>query len=84
MVVIGTSWVILARNHPRQNVQNVLIRYEAESSWLTGKNGGTSHRDAGEVGLWGVGKWKGEPIGKCQWEPPEEISKRQGEMWERA
>lgn len=57
---MGTGWVILARNHPRQNVQNVLIRYGVDSHWLTGENGGGSHRDSLEVGLWGVERWKGE------------------------
>ena len=80
MAVIGTSWVILARNRPRQNVQNVLIRYGAQSSWLPGKNGSASHGDSGEVGLWGVGRWKGEHISRCQWEPQEEISKKEGNV----
>lgn len=62
MVVMGTGRVILSRNHPGQNVQNVLIRYGAESCWLTGENGGGSHRDSQEGGLWGVGRWKGERV----------------------
>lgn len=80
MAVLGTSWVILARNHPRQNVQSVLIRYGAQSSRLPGKNGSASHGDSGEVDLWGEGRWEGEHISRCQWQPQEERSKKEGNV----